>query len=128
MKTTLKKIIDVLHPGNLWTDGHFYKLSNSIKRNGVEKASIMLMAEMPETKKTYEIEAYVDGYIGFAGEGASPLGGADPDRYVVNGRSVDKTADGKPLSERDNVNRNKYPIHKLSLKRGNIVLHVYTSK
>ena len=128
LKSNLKKIIDTLHPGCMYTDGHFYKFSNLIKHDGLEKASMMLLAEMPATKKIYEIEAFVDRYVGFAGEGASPLGGADPDRYVVNGRSVDKTADGKPLTERDNVNRNKYPVHKLSLKRGNIVLHVYTSK
>ena len=126
MKANLKKIINVLHPGNLWSDGHFYKLSNSIKHDGVEKAAMQMLAEMPTTKKVYEIEAFLDLYTGFAGEDASPLGGADPDRFIVNGRAVDKTATGKPLTERVNMDRNKYPVHKLSLKRGNVILHVYT--
>ena len=126
LKSNLKKIIDTLHPGCMYTDGHFYKFSNLIKREGIEKASMQLLSEMPATNKLYEIEAFVDFYTGFAGEGASPLGGADPDRYIVNGRAVDKTATGKAMTEKPKVNRNKYPVHKLSLKRGNIILHVYT--
>ena len=128
LKKNLKEIINALNPGNIYDSNHFYKLSNSIKKNGIESAAMQLLAEMPTTKKVYEIEAFLDLYTGFAGENASPLGGADPDRFIVNGRAVDKTATGKPLTERVNMDRNKYPVHKLSLKRGNIILHVYTTK
>ena len=130
LKSNLKKIIEQLKPGNLYTDQHFYKMLNLVRKTGsVEAASMQLLAEMPATKKVYEIEAFLDlrdhhnlpAYTAW-----DVLAGAEPDRFVVNGRRIGKSSDGRPYLREDKLDRNAYPIHKCSCKRGNLIMHVYT--
>ncbi len=128
LKSNLKKIIEVLIPGDLYTDQHFYKMHNMCKRMNVEGAAMQLLATMPEGKKVYEIEAFLDfGDHPPAYSGWDMLGGSEPDHYIINGREPEKSG-YKPFLADPVVNRNKYPVHRCSCKRGNIIMHVYTSR
>ena len=133
IKPTLRKMVERLVPNN---DSELFGVSHIMHEHewDIMAGGMAIIDSLSEiarnSKKTYEIEAYLDRSKHAPAYSAwDLLGSGDADHILINGRQATRVCvDGfytRGATERPNVVADKY-THCCSMKKGNISLHIYT--